>query len=142
MSRRRRSDTAARCGASDAEYSSRRRLIVQAATTATRAEPPSASASAAASCDAPANTIVDRPIDVPPPRPVDTGVAPATSPKGMTPTSIGATAFAPASSSARAVVGIAASCRAVRHPPPEFPPWASYAVPHAPDGPGDRRSSP
>ena len=50
----------------------------------------------------------------PPPSPFVAGVAPATSPNGITPTSIGATALAPASSSARAVgVGTGASCRGV-----------------------------
>ena len=77
--------------------------MVQAAITATAADAPSASASAAASWLAPANTIVDSPIDTPPPSPVATGVAPATRPNGITPMSIGATARAPAASSARAV---------------------------------------
>ena len=92
--------------------------MVHAAITATSALPPSASASAAASCDAPANTMVDKPIDTPPPSPVVAGVAPATSPKGMTPTSIGATDLAPASSSARTMgEGIGASCRGRSGPP-------------------------
>ena len=47
------------------------------------------------------------------------GVAPATRPNGITPTSIGATALAPASSSARAVgVGTGASCRESSRSPP------------------------
>ena len=96
-----RSDSAARCGASDAEYSSIRRLIVQAASAATSAEPPSPSTSMAASCDAPANTMVENPIAARSPRPFSAGVAPATSPNGTTPTSIGATAATPARSSAR-----------------------------------------
>ena len=103
--------------------------MVQAAITATAADAPSASASAAASCDAPANTIVDRPIDTPPPSPVATGVAPATRPNGMTPMSIGATARAPAASSARAVEGgTAASCRGIRRPPTRSCAIAPYAV--------------
>ena len=82
---------------------------MHAAITATAADAPSASASAAASWRGPANTIVDSPTDTPPPSPVATGVAPATRPNGITPMSIGATARAPAASSARAVeAGIAA----------------------------------
>src|SRR5688572_10562028 len=50
----------------------------------------------AASCDAPAKTIVEKPAAAPRPRPWATGVAPATRPKGTTPTSIGATAAIPA----------------------------------------------
>ena len=59
--------------------------MVQAAITATAADAPSASASAAASWLAPANTIVDSPMETPPPSPVATGVAPATRPNGITP---------------------------------------------------------
>src|SRR5688572_581713 len=69
----------------------------------------------AASCDAPANTMTENPTATAPPRPWVTGVAPATRPKGTTPTSIGATARAPARRSDRTVdVDIARSCPARR----------------------------
>src|SRR5918998_6696441 len=80
-----------------------RRLMVQAATTATRAEPPSASTSMAASCEAPAKTMVAKPMAAAVPSPSLTGVAPATSPKGTTPTSMGAMAAAPARTSVRSI---------------------------------------
>ena len=107
---------------------------MQAAITATSAEPPSASASAAASWEAPANTIVDRPMAAAPPSPLVAGVAPATSPNGITPTSMGATALAPARSSARAVgVGTGASCRGPRAVATGI--TAPYAGPRAPRSP-------
>ena len=53
------------------------------------AGPPSASTSIAASCDAPANTNVEKATAVPMPSPFATGVTPATSPNGITPMSIG-----------------------------------------------------
>ena len=78
-----------------------RRLMVQAARMATTAEPPWPRTSTITSCDAPAKTIVESPTDAHPPRPSATGVAPATSPNGTTPKSIGAAASAPARASLR-----------------------------------------
>ena len=103
MSSRRRIGSSDTCGASDAEYRSRRRFTVQAARMATSALAPSARESMAVSCDAPANTKAENPMAAPPPRPLVAGVAPATSPNGITPTSIGATARIPASASWRVV---------------------------------------
>ena len=75
-------------------------MMVQAATAATSQPPPSARTSAAANCDAPANTMVDSPTAAAAPRPSAGGVAPATRPNGTTPMSMGATATAPARKSA------------------------------------------
>ena len=59
-----------RAGPATRSRGATRRLIVQAAMTATSAVPPSASASAAASCEAPAKTMVERPMEMPPAEPV------------------------------------------------------------------------
>ena len=88
-------------GAREAEYKSIRRLMVHAVSAATTAAPPLERTSIAASCEAPANTTVEKPKAAPTPRPSATGVTPATRPKGMTPMSIGATAPAPARRSGR-----------------------------------------
>jgi hypothetical protein len=50
----------------------------------------------AASWEAPANTMVEKPTAAATPSSPSVGVAPATSPNGTTPISWGATAFAPA----------------------------------------------
>src|SRR4051812_36557947 len=68
---------------------------------ATIAEPPLASVCSTASCDAPANTIVDNPTAAPVPKWSVTDVAPTTNPNGATPISIGATARAPSRTSTR-----------------------------------------
>ncbi len=74
-------------------------MMVQAARTATATEPPPVSTLMAASCEAPAKTMVENPRAAPAPSPAATGVAPATNPNGMTPITMGATAAAPARAS-------------------------------------------
>ena len=69
--------------------------------TATATEPPPPSTSTMASWLAPAKTMVDSPMAMPPPRWASTGAAPATRPKGMTPMSSGVTAITPARNSSR-----------------------------------------
>ena len=71
----------------------------------------------AASCDAPAKTIEENPMAASVPSPSAAGLAPATSPKGITPTSIGATALAPARKSAD---GTGRSCPTPAEPPNRF----------------------
>ena len=66
---------------------------------ATTIDPLFASTSTMASCEAPAKTIVDSPTADHPPKPSDTGATPATSPNGITPSSIGAAPAAPARNS-------------------------------------------
>src|SRR4051794_10033058 len=90
----------AKYGASEAEYRSSRRLIVHAARAATNQLPPSPSTPMAASCEAPAKTMVEKPTAAQALRPSVAGVAPATSPNGTIPMSMGATAAAPARKSA------------------------------------------
>src|SRR5687768_1568601 len=70
--------------------------MVQAASTATSTVPPWLRTSMAASWEAPANTMVEKPAAAPTPSPPSGGVAPATNPTGTTPIGCGATAFAPA----------------------------------------------
>src|SRR4051794_1647129 len=119
-------------GAREAEYSSRRRLIVHAATAATKADPPESRTSRAASCEAPAKTITEKPTATAPPSPWATGVTPATRPNGTTPTSIGATARAPARKSCR--VEGANTVRSCPTRPTRPTAYVDHDVRHGPDG--------
>ncbi len=76
----------------------KRRLMSHAVATATTMAEPPESRSIAASCDAPANTMIEKPIAPATPKSASTAAAPATNPNGTMPMAIGRQSRAPSTS--------------------------------------------